>query len=274
MKEGKLELAKDKTLRKPDHAGCDHRPLPALVARASGSSGRTRRRPGPTRSTSRAEAGRDASSGDEVVVKITKRPKRPGMNPEGRIVQVLARASGALRRHLLRGRRRRLRQGRRHDVPRPDLRGRPRRQGGQARRQGRARDRPLPDARTCEGEGVITEILGQRGQPGVDTLSVIRAFNIPDTFDEAVLDEAREQAKQFYEDEIGDRLDLRDVLDRDDRPGHRPRLRRRDLPVARRARATGAWASTSPTSRTSSGRLGARPRRPGSGARASTCPTA
>ena len=46
-----------------------------------------------------------------------------------------------------------------------------------------------------EGEGVITEILGQRGQPGVDTLTIIRAFNIPDTFDEDVLDEAREQAR-------------------------------------------------------------------------------
>ena len=54
-----------------------------------------------------------------------------------------------------------------------------------------------------EGEGVITEILGQRGQPGVDTLTVIRAFNIPDTFDEEVLDEAREQAKLFSETEIG-----------------------------------------------------------------------
>ena len=55
-----------------------------------------------------------------------------------------------------------------------------------------------------EGEGVITEILGQRGQPGVDTLTVIRAFNIPDTFDDEVLDEAREQAKLFDEAEIGD----------------------------------------------------------------------
>ena len=63
-----------------------------------------------------------------------------------------------------------------------------------------------------EGEGVITEILGPRGQPGVDTLTVIRAFNIPDTFDEEVLDEAREQAKLFDEAEIGKRLDLRDVL--------------------------------------------------------------
>ena len=29
------------------------------------------------------------------------------------------------------------------------------------------------------GEGVITEILGPRGQPGVDTLSIIRAFGLP-----------------------------------------------------------------------------------------------
>src|SRR5205085_5791251 len=32
---------------------------------------------------------------------------------------------------------------------------------------------PSPEDR---GEGVITEILGPRGQPGVDTLSIIRAF--------------------------------------------------------------------------------------------------
>ena len=41
-----------------------------------------------------SDESRDASSGDEVAVKITKRPKGPGMNVEGRIVQVLARASG------------------------------------------------------------------------------------------------------------------------------------------------------------------------------------
>ena len=53
---------------------------------------------------------------------------------------------------------------------------------------------------------------GPAGQPGVDTLSVIRAFNIPDTFEEPALIEAREQAKLFNEDEIGGRLDLRAVL--------------------------------------------------------------
>src|SRR5207253_8909785 len=32
------------------------------------------------------------------------------------------------------------------------------------------------------GEAVITEVLGARGKPGVDTLTVIRAFGLPDEF--------------------------------------------------------------------------------------------
>ena len=42
-------------------------------------------------------------------------------------------------------------------------------------------------------------------------MSVIRAFNIPDTFDEAVLEEARSVAQLFDETAIGSRQDLRDV---------------------------------------------------------------
>ena len=50
---------------------------------------------------------------------------------------------------------------------------------------------PTPDDR---GEGVITEILGPRGQPGVDTLSIIRAYGLPDEFPEDVMEEARHAA--------------------------------------------------------------------------------
>ena len=50
-----------------------------------------------------------------------------------------------------------------------------------------------------EGEGVIVEVLGPRGAPGVDTLSVIREFNLPEQFPEDVLDEARKQAERFDE---------------------------------------------------------------------------
>ncbi len=63
-----------------------------------------------------------------------------------------------------------------------------------------------------EGEGVITEVLGPRGQPGVDTLSIIRAYGIPDQFDDETLQEARAQARDFDENIATDRLDLRETL--------------------------------------------------------------
>src|SRR5262245_11342438 len=58
-----------------------------------------------------------------------------------------------------------------------------------------------------DGEGGITEVLGARGAPGVDTLSVIREFNLPGDFPEHALSEARHQAERFDESTDG-RLDL------------------------------------------------------------------
>jgi ribonuclease R len=59
-----------------------------------------------------------------------------------------------------------------------------------------------------DGEGVIIEILGKRGEPGVDTLSIIREFNLPGEFSEAVFDDAREQAAIFDEGNLKNRQDL------------------------------------------------------------------
>ncbi len=50
---------------------------------------------------------------------------------------------------------------------------------------------------THDGEGVVTEVLGQRGQPGVDTLTVLREFALPERFPEDVLQAARDEAEQF-----------------------------------------------------------------------------
>src|SRR5205823_2864233 len=58
------------------------------------------------------------------------------------------------------------------------------------------------------GEGVIAEILGPRGKPGVDTLSIIRAFGLPDEFPKDVLAEAREMAAAFNENDLGGRTDF------------------------------------------------------------------
>jgi ribonuclease R len=60
------------------------------------------------------------------------------------------------------------------------------------------------------GEGVIVEVLGARGSPGVETLSIIREFNLPEGFDDDAVEDARLQADAFDEDEIDDRTDLRD----------------------------------------------------------------
>ena len=58
-----------------------------------------------------------------------------------------------------------------------------------------------------EGEGVITEVLGPRGKPGVDTLSIIREFNLPEQFADDALQEARQKAETFDE-AVGERADF------------------------------------------------------------------
>src|SRR3954452_2177691 len=62
-----------------------------------------------------------------------------------------------------------------------------------------------------EGEGVIVEVLGPRGQPGVDTQSIIYEFNLPGEFDDDVLAESRKRAEQFDESIGRGRRDLTDL---------------------------------------------------------------
>jgi ribonuclease R len=149
----------------------------------------------------------DAATGDTVLVRITRKPNRPDLNPLGRIVQVLERASRLFVGTYFE------REGQgfvrvdgtvfSHSVYVGD----PGAKGAQPE------DKvvfemitfPTPEDR---GEGVITEILGPRGQPGVDTLSVIRAFNLPDEFPPDALEEARAAADVFREDDLKGREDF------------------------------------------------------------------
>jgi ribonuclease R len=210
VRTGRLELGRNKTLRPLDTKGL----IAGTYRRTAKGFGFVR----PHKSTDRAadiyipiDAGLDASTGDEVAVRITKRPHTPGLNLEGRIVRVIERASGLF-------------VGTYFEVG----------SAGYVRIDGTTFHQPLyvgdPGAKGArpgdkvaleivryptpdlEGEGVLTEILGPRGQPGVDTLSIIRAHGIPDQFDDETLEEARRQAKLFNEDEIGHRLDLRETL--------------------------------------------------------------
>src|SRR6202035_3084640 len=125
----------------------------------------------------------DAATGDEVLARITHKPSRPDLGPAGEIIRVLERATrkfvgtyferdgeglvrvdGTVFSHSI-------------FVGDPGAKG------------VRAEDKvviemlrfPSPEDR---GEGVITEVLGPRGQPEVDTLSIIRALGPPDEFPE------------------------------------------------------------------------------------------
>ncbi len=213
IKEGKLALAKDKTLIKPS-AELAAGAIIGVFRRSSKGFGFVR----PHKSREKTDqifipvnAGKDASSGDEVVVRIVKKPKGPGFSAEGKIVQVLARASGIFVGTYFESGGSGYVKVDGTTFKEPIYLGDPGAKGAKPGDKVALEMVRYPTPYE-EGEGVLTEVLGPRGQPGVDTLSVIRAFNIPDVFDESVLDEARDQARHFHEDNVEGRLDLRDVL--------------------------------------------------------------
>jgi ribonuclease R len=53
------------------------------------------------------------------------------------------------------------------------------------------------------GEAVLTEVLGKRGDPGVDTMTVVHSLGVPHEFPESVLADARHQAEAFDENGSG-----------------------------------------------------------------------
>jgi ribonuclease R len=212
IKDGKLDLSKDKTLRKATLAMGGT--VTGTFRRSSKGFGFVRT----SRSSNKADqifiptdASRDASTGDEVLVKVMKKARGPGFNAEGRIVQVVSRASGLFVGTYFE-----------------------RENAGFVRVDGTTFSDPLyvgdPGAKGARdgdkvaieisryptpyrhGEGVITEVFGPRGQAKVETLAVIRALGIPDVFDDDTLLDAREQAKAFSEDNVEGRMDLRDRL--------------------------------------------------------------
>ena len=58
-------------------------------------------------------------------------------------------------------------------------------------------------------EGKIVEILGNVNQAGIDMLSVIKEFDLPNEFPEPVLKEARKIPQTILEKDIKNRVDLR-----------------------------------------------------------------
>lgn len=153
------------------------------------------------------EAVGDAATGDEVLVKIRKKPGRAHLGPSGEIMQVLERATHQFVGTYFE------REGQGYVRVDGTVFSHSIHVGDPGAKGAKPEDKvviemlrfPSPEDR---GEGVIIEILGPRGKPGVDTLSIIRAFGLPDAFPEEVLEEARAAAAAFKEDDLEGRLDL------------------------------------------------------------------
>ena len=60
-------------------------------------------------------------------------------------------------------------------------------------------------------EGKILEILGNADEPGIDILSVVRSYELPDCFSERELRQADRVAKEVSEADRAGRMDLREL---------------------------------------------------------------
>ncbi|MBE74568.1 MAG: ribonuclease R [Rhodopirellula sp.] len=59
----------------------------------------------------------------------------------------------------------------------------------------------FPDTHDA-GEAVLVDVLGARGEPGVDTLSIIHEFGLIEEFPESAMQEARRQAELFDPEKV------------------------------------------------------------------------
>jgi ribonuclease R len=205
--QGRLEYGKNRTIRTPDASGTVVGVFRGI--RAGGGFVRPHTKEGGPLADiyiSRAAA-RDAASGDEVLVKLTKKPSRSGRNLEGKILEIVERATrqfvgtyfeeaGAA-------------------MVRVDgkIFGEPISVGDPGSKGAKPSDKVVVEmvrfpSPGMPGEAVVTEILGPRGAPGVDTLSIIREFSLPDAFHNDALEEARDHARRFDASDLAGRRDF------------------------------------------------------------------
>ena len=149
----------------------------------------------------------DASTGDLVAVRLERRGRRDGGPPQGTVVEILDR-------HTTRfvGTYRNVSEYGEVEVDRgvfsePILVGDP---SATAVTPG---DKVVIDLVRFptyfdSGSGVIVEVLGRKGTPGVDTLTIMREYDLPDEFPEEVLQAGREIAGAFTGEIPSDRRDL------------------------------------------------------------------
>lgn len=211
VNEGRAQLGRNHTIR-PAPAAAAKNLIPGIFRKAGGGFGFVR----PTAETGQPpppdiyipeESVGDAVTGDVVLIRIRQKAKRSDRGPKGEIVRVLERTRSSFVGTYFE------RDGKGHVRVDGTVFAHSIFVGDPGAKGARPEDKvvlemirfPSPEDR---GEGVIVEVLGQRGQPGVDVLSVIRALGIPDVFAEDALEEARQEAARFDEKNLDGREDL------------------------------------------------------------------
>jgi ribonuclease R len=149
----------------------------------------------------------DAHTGDAVLVQLTKR-RRSGGQRCGKVEQVVERARNMFVGTYFE------REGKSFVAVDGKTFDSPISVGDPGAKGAQSKDKVVIEmlrfpSRFQSGEGVLTKVLGPRGAPGVDTLSVIHEFGLPDEFPDSVLEDARVQAENFDEENLDGRRDLR-----------------------------------------------------------------
>lgn len=150
-----------------------------------------------------------AMHGDRVIARLL--PKSEGKRDEGEIIRILERMN-----HRLVGR---FEGGEHVGFCRPDERrigqdiviAHGATQGAQTGDRIVVRITQFPDGKRHLATGVVEEVLGRIGDPGVDVLAVMRQYDLPHEFPEEVKQEVAKMRLEVGPDDIKGRLDLRDV---------------------------------------------------------------
>lgn len=206
VRDGRLAVGKNQTLRAAD----PHGTAVGVYRRAGSGAGYVR--PHPVDGTAgpdifiREDTALDASTGDEVVVRITRLASKL-RDPAGEVVTVLKRATRTFVGTYFE------RDGEAFVRVDGTLFANSVSVGDPGAKGVRPQDKVVIDLLrfpTSErrGEGVVTEVLGAHGDPGVDTRSVIKALGLPEEFPPEALAEARQAAGAFSEDDLDGRADF------------------------------------------------------------------
>lgn len=207
LKLGRIELSKSNLIK----LSSPHGSVTGSFRRAEGGYGFVRPNPiegkaGPEIFIPQGHT-QDASTGDTVLVKVIRKPRAGERGPTGHVTQIIERATHQFVGTYFE------RDGQGYVRVDGNVFSHSVAVGDPGAKGAKPDDKvvfemlrfPSPEDR---GEGVLTEILGPRGQPGVDTLSVIRAFGLPDVFSEEALAEARQVASAFDETQLMGREDF------------------------------------------------------------------